>query len=205
MPSLHPRFLTALAATATAVAITLGGTSSAPIDTAVATTVVMPECDPGYMRPPAKERQAIYQTMNATGSVAVTAPKHKEVEVRSCLVSGEPAKHRIVILAIKAPKSARYLTATVQTSTTFRDGTSRESIADIATPQNEREFDRWLRQITHRVELRVPGIGTKVYVSRGDILTTIAKRKNGKRITDDERSGAARTFLESLPEPAPQK
>lgn len=205
MLSLHPRLIVAVSAAAAAAAVALGGTSAAPVDTAVATTVVMPECDPSYAKPPADDRQAIYQQMNATGSVAVTAPRHKAVEVRSCLVTGDPAKLRVVMHAFKAPKSARYFVATTQWSTLYRDGTASEAAADVAVPQTEREFDRLLRKIKHRVELRVPGIGDKVYVSRRDVLTTIAKRQNGKRITDDERSAAAKAFLASLPDRAPQK
>lgn len=205
MPSPISRSITALAAAAAFGVAALGATAGPPVDTAVATTVALPACDPVFAIAPATDRQADYVHATAQGTVEVTAARRKAVEVRACLVSGEPAKVRLRISAFKAPRSARYVTAVTDTTTVFRDGTTRQSAADIALPATEAGFDRWIRRIPERVALSIPGIGGKVYVPRGDVLTTIAKRQNGKRITDGQRAAAAKAVLAELPEPAPSK
>lgn len=206
MPSLHPRLISALAACAALSAAALGATAGPPIDDAVATTVAAPRCNPSFDTPPTEEKTSAYGFADATGTVDVERPRHKNVEVKACLNGTvEPAKARYIITAIKAPKSARYVTAVTETTTVFRDGTSRQSAADIAVPATEAEFNRWVRRTPKRVALSVPGIGTKVYVSRGDILTTIATRQNGKFVSDARRAAAAKVLLRDLPEPAPQK
>lgn len=206
MPSPHPRVITVLSAVAALGVATLGATAGPPIDEAVATTVTLPACNPSLEVPPTTANSSSYTFANATGGVEVEPARRKNVAAYACLNgTAEPAKARYVITAIKAPKSARYITAVTETTTVFRDGTTRKSAASFAVPATEQQFNRLLRRISSRVELSVPGIGSKVYVSRRDVLTTIAKRQNGRRVTADQRAAAAKAVLAALPEPAPEK